>query len=160
MRLFAARRLEYTYNKVKPTGQLHEFGTPPADIEAQAAQLGLTPVLNKNNDVIGYEGERAQKIDDLVQNVVGGNNAYSVLSGATHSEFWSLLGGYQGRPPSPIGLSEDEHEADPESFVPLVRACIQALFKPIDNACEMFDRGALAKDLDRLNKRAVEVMEV
>lgn len=57
-----------------------------------------------------------------------------------------------------MGVSDDEHEADPESFVPLVRVCIQALFKPIDNAYEMFDRRALAKDLDWLYKRAVEVM--
>ena len=158
MRLYAAHRLEYTYDEVKPTGRLEEFGTPPADIEAQAALLGLTPILNKNNEVIGYEDEQAKKIDKLVQDLVGGNNAYSVLSGAAHSEFWSLLGGYQGRPPTPAGLSPDEHESDPESFVPLVRACLQALFKPIDLACEMFDRGALAKDLDRIYKRAVGVM--
>ena len=120
--------------------------------------LGLTPILNKNNEVIGYEDEQAKKIDKLVQDLVGGNNAYSVLSGAAHSEFWSLLGGYQGRPPTPAGLSPDEHESDPESFVPLVRACLQALFKPIDLASEMFDRGALAKDLDRIYKRAVGVM--
>jgi hypothetical protein len=143
MRLYAARRLEYTYDKVKPTGQLQDFGTPPADIEAQAALLGLKPVLNKNKEVIGYEGEQARKICDLVQEVVGGNNSYSVLSGAAHSEFWSLLGGYQGSPPVPTGVSPDEHEADPESFVPLVRVCLQALFKPLDNACHMFERGAL-----------------
>jgi hypothetical protein len=158
IRLYAARQLEYTYNKVQPAGQLQEFGTPPADIEAQAALLGLTPVLNKKNVIIGYERQQAQKIDDLVQEVVGGNSTYSVLSGTAHSEFWSLLGGYQGKPPAPMGISDDEHEADPESFAPLVRACIQALFKPIDNACEMFDRGTLAKDLERLYKRAVEVM--
>jgi hypothetical protein len=160
MRLHAAHQLKYTYDKVKPAGQLQEFGTPPADIETQAALLVLTPVLNRNNDVIGYESEQAKKIDALVQDLVGGNNAYSVLSGAAHSEFWSLLGGYQGKPPTSASLSPDEHEADPESFVPLVRACLQALFKPIDRACEMFDRGALAKDLERIYQRAVEVMGV
>ena len=160
MRLYAARRLEYTYNKVNPIGQLHEYGMPPADVEAEAALLGLTPVLNKNNDAIGYEGQQAQKIEDLVQEIVGGNSAYSVLSGSAHSEFWFLLGGYQGKPPSPVGVSAAEHEADPESFVPLVRACLQALFMPIDYACEMFDRGALAKDLDRVYRRAVAVMGV
>ena len=51
---------------------------PPADVEAEAALLGLTPVLNKNNDAIGYEGQQAQKIEALVQEIVGGNNAYSV----------------------------------------------------------------------------------
>jgi hypothetical protein len=160
MRLYAARRLEYTYNKVNPIGQLHEYGMPPANVEAEAALLGLTPVLNKNNDAIGYQGQQGQKIEDLVQEIVGGNSAYSVLSGSSHSEFWFLLGGYQGKPPSPAGVSADEHEADPESFVPLVRACLQALFKPIDYACEMFDRGALAKDLDRVYRRAVAVMGV
>jgi hypothetical protein len=160
MRLNAARQLEYTYNKVQPAGQLQEYGTPAADIEAQAALLGLAPVLNKKNDVIGYEGQQAPKIEDLVQKVVGGNSTYSVLSGTAHSEFWSLLGGYRGKPPAPAGVSDDEHEADPESFVPLVRACIQALFKPIDNACEMFGRGALANDLDRICRRAVAVMGV
>jgi hypothetical protein len=70
---------------------------------------------------------QAQKIEDLVQEIVGGNSAYSVLSGSAHSEFWFLLGGYQGKPPSPAGVSADEHEADPESFIPLVRACLQAL---------------------------------
>ena len=84
---------------------------PPADVEAEAALLGLTPVLNKNNDAIGYEGQQAQKIEDLVQEIVGGNNAYSVLSGSAHSEFWFLLGGYQGKPPSPVGVSADEHAA-------------------------------------------------
>ena len=57
-------------------------------------------------------------------------------------------------------MSADEHEADPEGFVPLVRACLQALFKPIDYTCEMVDRGALAKDLDRVYRRAVAVMGV
>ena len=95
-----------------------------------------------------------------MQEIVGGNSAYSVLSGSAHSEFWFLLGGYQGKPPSPVGVSADEHEADPESFIPLVRACLQALFMPIDYACEMFDRGALAKDLDRVYRRAVAVMGV
>lgn len=158
MRLAAARQLEYTYNKVKPDGQLQEFGMPPADVEAEAALLSLVPVLNRKSDTIGYEGQQAQKIDDLVQEVVGGNSAYSVLSGSAHSEFWSLLGGYQGMPPSPFGVSDDEHEADPESFVPLVGACLQALFKPIDQARVMFDRGALAGDLDRVQRRAVAVM--
>ena len=65
-----------------------------------------------------------------------------------------------GKPPSPAGVSADEHEADPESFVPLVRACLQALFMPIDYACELFDRRALAKDLDRVYRRAVAVMGV
>jgi hypothetical protein len=158
MRLYAARQLEYTYDKVQPDGELRDFGAPPADIEAQAALLGLTPVLNKKKGVIGYEGEQQPKIEDLVQKVVGGNSAYSVLSGAAHSEFWSLLGGYQGMPPSSTGVSDDEHEVDPESFVPLVRVCIQALFKPLDNACEMFDRGALRMDLGRMYTRAVGAM--
>jgi hypothetical protein len=80
--------------------------------------------------------------------------------GRPHSEFWSLLGGYQSGPPSPLGVSFNEHEGDPKSFVPLVRACLQALFKPIDRAAEMFDRGARASDLDRLYRIAVKVMGV
>ena len=44
--------------------------------------------------------------------------------------------------------------------MPLVRACLQALFKPIDHACEMFDRGALATDLNRMYANAVAVMGV
>ena len=40
MRLYAARRLEYTYKKVNPIGQLHEYGMPPGDVEAEAALLG------------------------------------------------------------------------------------------------------------------------
>jgi len=43
-------------------------------------------------------GEQPQKIEDLVQELVGGNSGYSVLSGMAHSEFWSLLGGYQQNP--------------------------------------------------------------
>lgn len=157
MRIYAARQLEYTYCKVQPKEPLHNYGMPLADVEAEAASLGLAAVLNKKNEVIGYEHQRVQKIDDLVQDIIGGNGAYSVLSGSAHSEFWSLLGGYQGQAPSPLGTSADEHESDPESFIPLVRACLQALFKPIDNACEMFDRPTLAIDLNRMYKNAVAV---
>jgi len=127
LRLYAARQLEYTYNKVKPVGPVHEYGKPSPDIEAEAALLGLTPVLDKKNDTVGYEGQKMAKIDELVQEVVGGNSTYSVLSGSAHSEFWSMLGGYQGKPPSPHGVSADEHEADPEGYVFLARTCLQAM---------------------------------
>lgn len=158
LRLYAARQLEYTFNKVNPGGQLHEYGMPPTAVQAEAALLDLMPVKNKNNDVIGYEGQQPKKIDDLVPLIVGNNGAYSLLSGSTHSEFWMLLGGYRGRPPSPLGLSADQHEAEPQSFVPLVRACLQALLKPIDNACEMFNRPALANDLNRIFDKIVAMM--
>jgi hypothetical protein len=159
LRLHYARQLEYTFNKVQPNGQIHEYGKPPADIEAEASLLGLTPVLNKKNETIGYEGQKMQPTEALVEVVVGGNGAYSVFSGSAHAEFWSLLGGYQGGPPSPFGVSVDGHGADPESFVPLVHACLQALFKPIDYACEMFDQGALARDIGRMHRHAVAVMD-
>jgi hypothetical protein len=158
LRLYAARQLEYTYNKIRPAGQLHEFGMPPAAVEAEAGSLGLTPVLNKKNDCIGYERLQMAKIDDLAQEIVGGNGAYSLFSGAAHSEFWSLLGGYQGGMPSPLGVSAAEHEADSESHVPLVRACLQALFKPIDYACAMFDRPALAEDIKRMYGQAAGLL--
>lgn len=158
LRLHAARQLEYTYNKVRPSGRLHEYGMPPTHVKAEASLLGLAAVVNKNNEVIGYENQKPEKIDDLVQEIVAGNGVYSLLSASAHSEFWSLLGGYQGRPPSPLGISAEEHEADPQSFIPLVRACLQALLKPIDFACEMFDRRALARDLNRIYKNTVEVM--
>lgn len=156
LRLQAARQLEYTYNKVKPKEPLQKFGKSVSEIQAEAGALGLSPVLNKKNDIIGYEGEKPRKFDDLVEEIVGGNSMYSLLSGAAHSEFWSLLGGYQSGPPSPLGVSSDEHDGDPESFVLLVRTCLQALFKPIDYACAMFDRRALAQDLDRLYLDAVK----
>jgi hypothetical protein len=47
---------------------------------------------------------------------------------------------------------------DPQSFVPIVRACLQALLKPIDNACEMFNRPALANDIQRMFARVVGIM--
>lgn len=158
LRLYAARRLQYTFNKVNPGGQLHEYGMPLADVQAEAALLDLKPKLDNNKDVIGYEEQQPQKIDSLVRLIVGNNGSYSLLSGSAHSEFWTLLGGYRGQPPSPLGLSTDQHEAEPRSFLPLVRACLQALLKPIDNACEMFDRPVLANDLNRIFAKIVKVI--
>ncbi|HEX3779760.1 MAG TPA: hypothetical protein VHX38_08820 [Pseudonocardiaceae bacterium] len=158
LRLKMAQQLDYTYSKVQPGGPLSDYGMPPADVEAEAGLLGLTAVPNRNGAVIGYEGQKPQKIEDLVPLIVGHNGAYSLLSGSAHSEFWSLLGGYRGQQPSPLGITPQQHEAEPESFVPLVRACIQALFKPIDYACQMFDRGVLAADLNRIYKTVLAVM--
>jgi hypothetical protein len=158
LRHYMAGRLEYTYDKVKPDDSLGVYGKNAVEVEAEAAMLGLTPVLNKHNQVIGYEGQQMESLQALVEQVVGDNGAYSVFSGSAHSEFWSLLSGYQGKPPSPLGVSADEHEGDHESFVPLVRACLQALFKPIDYACYMFDRGALANDLARLYREAEQII--
>lgn len=158
LRLYAARQLEYTYGRIQPEEQLHEFGMPPSGVEAEAGSLGLVPVVNKKNDCIGYEDQQMAKIDGLAQEIVGGNGAYSLFSGAAHSEFWSLLGGYQGGMPSPLGISGAEHEADPGSYVPVVRACLQALFKPIDYAAEMFDRPALARDVSRMYRDVVGLL--
>lgn len=150
LRLHAARQLEYTFNTVNSGGAISDYGLPPADVEAQAMSLGVTPVVNKKNQVIGYERQQMPRIEELVRLVVGDNGAYSVLSGAAHSEFWSLLGGYQGAAPSPLGITVDDHEADLESFIAIVRASAQALFKPIDYAGEIFGRSALQADLERL----------
>ena len=158
MRLYAARQLEYTHGKVSPGDPLHIYGTPPANVAAEAGALGLKPVTNKNSNAIGYEGEKPKSINTLVQAVVGGNGAYSLLSGSAHSEFWSLLGGYQNQGPSPFGVSVEQQEAEVASFVPLVRACLQALLKPIDHACELFDRRALANDLQRVFTKIVALM--
>jgi hypothetical protein len=158
LRLHMARQLEYTYNKVRPDGPLSDYGMPPADVETEAASLGLNPLPNKHGVVIGYEGQKMEQIKDLVPLIVGDNGTYSVLSGSAHSEFWSLLGGYRGQAPSPLGLSDTQHEVEPESFISLVRACIQALFRSIDHPCEMFDRRALAGDLNRIYKKVVGVM--
>jgi hypothetical protein len=158
LRLHMARQLESTYNKVRPGGPLSDYGKSPADVETEAALLGLNPLLNKHGVVIGYEDQKIEQMENLVPRIVGDNGAYSVLSGPAHSEFWSLLGGYQGQAPSPLGLSDTQHEAEPENFIPLVRVCIQALFRPIDHACEMFDRRALAGNLNRIYKKVVGVM--
>jgi len=158
LRRYMAGQLEYTFNKVASGGSLSDYGVPKSVVEAEAAQLNLDPVRNKKNDIIGYEGQKMERIDDLVPLIVGANGAYSVLSGSSHSEFWSLLGGYQGTGASALGVTPSEHEADPESFISLVRVCLQSLFKPIDLARHMFDRGALAKDIDRAYNMAVAVL--
>ena len=93
---------------------------PPADVETEAALLDLNPLPNKHGVVIGYEGQKIEQIKNLVPRIVGDNGAYSSLSGSAHSEFWSLLGGYRGQEPSPLGLSGTQHEWGPESFIPLV----------------------------------------
>jgi hypothetical protein len=98
LRLHAAHQLEYTYNKVKPKEPLQEFGKTASEILADAGILGLSPVLNKHNDTIGYEGQRMGRIDDLVQEIVGGNSVYSLaLWGGTLRVLvasWRLPGWY------------------------------------------------------------------
>jgi hypothetical protein len=155
MRHYAARQLEHTYKQVNPDGPLSDYGKSRADMEAEAATLGLTPVLNKNKDVIGYEGQQIPKLHELSEEIVGDNGAYSMLSGSSHSEIWVLLGGYQHHPPTPLGLSLQEHGAQPETFIPLVRACLQSLFKPLDHVWLMFGRHLLRDDLQRLYEKAV-----
>ncbi len=128
MRLYAARQFEYTFSKLSAGGQLHEYGMPAAAVEAEAAMFELEPVTNKHGLTIGYEKLQMPHIDDLVQEVVGGNGTYSLLSGSTHSEFWSLLSGHRGQEPSPLGVTENQHEAEAESYVPcLSRVCASAL---------------------------------
>jgi hypothetical protein len=158
LRLHASRQLEHTYNEVNPDDPISNYGKPPADVEAEAAVLGLAPVLNRRQQVIGYESQIMPKVIDLVREIVGDNGMYSILSGSSHAEFWSLLGGYQGQAPSPLGLSTQAHAGESESFLPIVRACLQALFKPLDHAWQLFGRNVLANDLTRLHKRAVDLI--
>jgi hypothetical protein len=158
LRLYAARQLEYTYGKIQPEGQLHEFGMPPSGVEAEAGSLGLVPVVNKKNDCIGYEGQQMAKIDGLAQEIVGGNGAYQPVLGSGSLGVLVTARRVPGRDASPLGVSRAEHEADPGSYVPVVRACLQALFKPIDYAAEMFDRPALARDVSRMYRDAVGLL--
>jgi len=97
LRLHMARQLEHTYNEVQPGGPLSDYGMPPADVEADAALLGLNPLPNKHGVVIGYEGQKIEQIKKLAALIVGDNGVYSVLSGSAHSEFWSLLGATEVR---------------------------------------------------------------
>jgi hypothetical protein len=53
--------------------------------------------------IIGLEGQQWEKTAELAKLIVGDNGAYSLLSSSAHSEFWSLLAGYRGRAPSPLG---------------------------------------------------------
>lgn len=55
-------------------------------------------------------------------------------------------------------MTVNEHVAEAESFTPLVRACLQALFQPIDKACELFDRPALTTDVNRMYSNVVAVV--
>lgn len=158
MRLYDAGRLEHTYDQVKPDGPLSDYGKSQADIKAEAAILALTPKLNKKNDIIGYEGQEPPKISEIAREIVGDNGAYSLLSGSAHSELWALLGDYQHHPPRPGGLSAEEHAAQAESFIPLFRACLQSLFKPLDDAGAMFGRHLLQHDLNGLYKKVVALI--
>lgn len=158
LRLYAARRLEHTYKQVDPGDPLSLYGKSVADIEAEAASLCLRADRNKPGIVTGYKGQQFPGLGKLAALIVGDNGAYSLLSGGSHSELLALLGGYEGRPPSPLGLSAEEHAADAESFVHIVRACLQALFKSLDAAWMFFGQEAVADDLQRLYKKAVELL--
>jgi hypothetical protein len=146
-RLYASRQLEYTYKKTNPPFPISEYGKTSTDIKSEAANLGLTPRLDKKNEIIGYEREVQPKADDVVQAIIGGNGAYSLMSGFSHAEFWSLLAGYKTDMSSPLGLSSDAQEAAAEDYVYLVRTCLQSLFKPLDAAYDMFGGNALLNDL-------------
>lgn len=153
-----AGQLEYTYNQVKPDGPLSDYGKSRAEVEAEAAILGLTPVVNKNSDIIGYQGQKPPKLHELVQEIVGDNGSYSLLSGTAHSELWALLGDYQHHSPRSEGLMAEEHSDQAEAFIPLTRACLQALFKPLDLVWMLFDRQLLRHDLASLYKKVSDLL--
>lgn len=158
LRLHASRQLEYTYSRVKPPFPVTDFGKTSARIESEAASLGLAPRRDKKQKVIGYENQVHPLPGRMVQDIVGGNGACSLLSGFSHAEFWSLLGGYQVDMSSPLGLSARGHEASAEDFLYLVRTSLQALFKPLDHACAMFGGNALANDLDSQHRKAIGIL--
>jgi hypothetical protein len=158
LRLYSARRLELTYSRVGPADPLGLYGKSVDDIQSEAASLGLSRVLNRKSEAIGYEGQKFPGLDQISNEITGANGAYSVLSGSSHSELWALLSGYQDRPASPFGLSAEEHAADAESLVPVVRVCLQALFKSLDCASRVFGRGALVADLQRLHEETVAAL--
>jgi len=55
MRLYAARPLEYTYDKVRPPDQLQEFGTLSGRHRSSSGAVGAHARPNRRNDVIGNE---------------------------------------------------------------------------------------------------------
>jgi hypothetical protein len=153
-----AGQLQHTYDQVKPDGPLSDYGKSRAEVEAEAAILDLTPVQNKNSEIIGYGGQEPAKLHELVREIVGDNGSYSLLSGTAHSELWALLGDYQHHPPRPHGLTPEEHPAQAETFIPLTRACLQALFRPLDHVWMLFDRPLLRHDLGSLYRKASDLL--
>jgi hypothetical protein len=160
LRLASSKELKKAHAKVQPPGPITDYGKPPADIEAEASVLGLTPVPTNNGAVIGYEGQRALGYAARVEDMLGEGATYSVLSGAAHAEIWSLLSGSQGKLPSPFGLSDAEHAAEVEDLAPNVMQCLRALIDPLDRVCQLFDRRAVARHLHKLTKRIHGVLRL
>jgi hypothetical protein len=60
-------------------------------------------------------------------------------------EIWSLLAGGQGKAPSPLGLSDSEHEAQADDLAPVVLQCVHAVVRPLGDASLDFGRGATGR---------------
>ena len=138
---------------MQPPEPIIDFGKPPVDIEAEAAILALTPVLTSKGALVGYEGQRPLGYTVRVKNMLDEGATYSILSGAAHAEIWWLLSGSQGTAPSPHGLPATKR-AEVDDLAPNVMQCLRALIDPLDRACQLFDRRAVARHVKKLTTKA------
>ncbi|MGH3191055.1 MAG: response regulator transcription factor [Streptosporangiaceae bacterium] len=105
IRASSARRLGEAVKNADPAGKVSDYGEDQARVRAYAKTLGLSYVCNdKRTECEGEVLPGYTKRATDFEKAVGVSSAYSIYSGAAHSELYAVMQGWRDvGPPHPAG---------------------------------------------------------